>query len=85
MAGWSLDLIIIIQFFFNVFLYCKDSILKFWTYAKSYVMKRRVKRAPKHDIKEGFDEIPQSGIKIPSIDSPEPYRLDEEVPSQSKT
>ena len=40
-AGWSLDLIIIVQFIFNCYIYFKESLLLFKMYARAYYLRIR--------------------------------------------
>jgi len=48
MAGWSLDLIIIFQFFLNTYIYVKESMLRFKLYAKAYITRLRLRIAAKY-------------------------------------
>jgi len=76
MAGWSLDLIIILQFLLNSYIYVQEGILIFKMYARSYY--RRLMYARKHpDGKpEIEDKKSRSENEVVSLDSPEPHRLD---------
>jgi hypothetical protein len=84
MAGWSLDLIIILQFFFNSYLYIKEIGRKFKLYVKGYWYRRRARAAQKYNMELEAEENKASVEKLPSMDSPEPYRLGLEAPVSAK-
>jgi hypothetical protein len=77
LAGWSLDLIIILQFLLNSYIYVQETILIFRMYARGYY--RRLMHARKHAAErreeEEEEEKSRSENDVISIDNPEPYRL----------